>query len=179
MITEVLQFLGEHAARLLPWTVVDVYDHAVLLRVGKFRRELAPGLRWRIPLIDRVLTYSRVWTTERTPPQSVTTEAGKCLVVSLAVTWRVTNGRKFLLEVYDGKGAVLDCLAGVVGEVLQQYDGVAPYSDLLSKIRRAANRQGRQWGISFRRVQFVDLCESRTLRILTDHAASHGIVPIE
>lgn len=171
MFAEIVQVLGDHLGRLLPFVVVNEYEHAVLLRGGKFRRELKAGLHCVWPLWDHVLSTSSVWTTERTTPQSVTTESGVSLVVSLAVTWRVSCAKKFLLEVYDGKGAVLDCIAGATGQVLQTYDGVAPYRSLEREIRKLANRRAEQWGVRFQRVQFADLAKARTLRLVTDHAA--------
>jgi regulator of protease activity HflC (stomatin/prohibitin superfamily) len=170
VILDWVKTLGEQLLRIWPLRIVPVYEHAVRLRWGKDPTPLAPGLRWIWPYADAVLTVSRAWETERTSPQSVTTAEGTSWVLSLTAAWYVSDGPRYLIQVsnQEGKGAVLDCLAGAACTVVEADTGETPRR-LERKIRLLANWRGAEWGIKFDRIRFADRVKGRTLRLVTEH----------
>ena len=59
------------------WTVINPYERAVLIRLGQFKEELAPGFHWRLPFhIDAVHSEHVVPRTERISGLATTTADG-------------------------------------------------------------------------------------------------------
>ena len=72
---------------LIPFTVIDAYEEAVVLRLGKYHRNLDPGFHWLIPFgIERALSDEVVTRVVNLSSQSLTTQDGVPVVVGGAVT---------------------------------------------------------------------------------------------
>ena len=76
-IFEILQWAFE---ALVPFVIILEYQRGVLLRLGKFKRELGPGLHWCLPLhLDTVLHEDVMPRTQRIAGLSTTTRDGKSI----------------------------------------------------------------------------------------------------
>ena len=161
------------------WVVVSVYERAVILRLGKFSRELDPGIHWVIPF-----GVERVWHEHTVPriinlgPQSLTTTDGKGVVVSAIITCKVVNVRQALLEVESVEHAVRDaCYAEIAGVILRKDWADLSHDDLGPELVAACHKRARRWGIEIIRGQLSDVALSRSLRLWQEHtnsSATHG-----
>lgn len=165
MVDRFVELLLQFGGLLRCFSVVPAYNAGVVLRWGRWHRNVEAGLRWHWPLAESLTQCPIIPTTENTSTQTTQTNYG-ALTFALAVTWRVSNPRKYLLGVYDGEGAVLDCIAGTAGSVLQDYDGT--WDAAARQIRTRANRRGKQWGIYFDTVQFTDLAYAPVVRLIQE-----------
>lgn len=144
-----------------------VYERGVKLRLGKFKKVLEPGLNWKWPLADYIVTCTVVPNTVRLMDQSLTTSDGKDVAVAGIITFSVTDPRKFLLEVEGGVEAIGDTTYGAIAEWVssQEHDQIrnpANWPKLESKIRRAA----KDYGIDVLRFKFADQTRSKAIRLL-------------
>ncbi len=149
------------------WTVVDSYDSGVVLRLGKFHREIGPGIHWLAPFgLEDARTVATVPYTEQLRPQSITTKDGVSVVVSMVITWRIVNVRTFILEVCDGAGAVLDSVVGAVGPVISGKDAEdALGRDCAKEIIKLARTRAKKWGVQIQDLQFADLVRAQSFRV--------------
>jgi len=168
MFDKLLDALISALERITFVSIMPQYDRGVILRAGRFHRRARPGIVWQWPLLERLLTATVVPTTEQTRPQVVTTADGRTIVYSLAVTWRVARSQRYLLHLYDGAGAVLDCLAGASGQVVAGSPRSAQLTQLAEQIEAAANARARQWGVRFERVAFADFADASVHRLVGD-----------
>jgi regulator of protease activity HflC (stomatin/prohibitin superfamily) len=148
-------------------TVVADYERTVLLRLGRYRKTLEPGLHWLIPLADEILTCYVVPNTLRLHDQSLTTKDGRDIAVGGIITYRVVEPKVFLLEVEGGAEAVADSVYGAVAEWVagNDYDHVrdpSNWSKLETRVRRAA----KDYGIEVVRFKFADMARAKALRLL-------------
>ena len=173
MLDRLIDFLLSCIRLFEFWIVVDAYQKAVVLRFGRFHRELDPGLHWMVPFgIDRALTDSVVPRTINLGPQSLTTRDGRSVVVSAVVTCRVANIKQALLEVEGVNHAVRDAsFAEIAGVVLRTDWERLSHADLGEELAAACHKRARKWGIEIIRVQLSDVALSRSLRLWQEH---HG-----
>ena len=74
MFERVLDFIATSWNVLRPLLVVSDYEGGVVLRFGRYNREITPGLNWKIPLADNAIITSTVTTTMALRPQTLTTK---------------------------------------------------------------------------------------------------------
>lgn len=149
------------------WCVVNDYERGVVLRFGRFHREIEPGFHWIIPFhVERPILDNAVPRTMNLGAQSVTTQDGKQVVVACIVTARIHNIRTALLEVEAVDDALRDsCYAAVAQTVSGTTWERLSHENLTDELTAAARKAGWKWGMEIQRVQLSDFALSRSLRL--------------
>lgn len=140
--------------------VIDQYERAVKLRLGKYAGTLHPGLRWIIPVIDRIKKVDiRVIATD-IPAQEVITKDNVPMKVNGVVFFKVTNSDKAILEVEDYKYAI----SQLAQSALRDMTGKAELDSVLAKreeignqIQKIVDAETDPWGIKITDVKIKDI----------------------
>ncbi len=149
------------------WHIIADYERGVVLRFGRFTKELDPGIHWVIPFgIDHVISDNIVPRTVALGSQSLMTKDGHTVAVSAIVTAKIRHIRKALLEVEGVDHALVDsCTAAVaahVGASTWEQLRAVESGDVLTKECR---RQAFQYGLEIQRVQLSDISLCRVIRL--------------
>ena len=169
MLERLVEFFQSILSLFQFWTVVDQYENGIVLRLGKFYRELDPGFHWVIPLgVDRVLCENVALETKNLGTQSLTTKDGQFVIVGVVLSYRIKDVKKFLLEVEDADSVLKDSTYGVVGEYVasstwEEISKLETQTEIHQEIRKKAFR----WGIEVVTLQFSDISKSKTIRLIT------------
>lgn len=166
LIELIIQFLGLFKF----WHVVDPYEEALVLRLGKLHRHLLCGLHWIIPFgAERVLDEHIVPAVRVLENESATTRDGKSIGFRAVATYRVRDIEKVLLEVEDGNHAVIDACAGEVTRVLRESTWEEINTpEFLDKVTAAARKRGFKFGVEIMNIQFTALALCRSIRLMGD-----------
>lgn len=153
------------------WHVVDPYESALVLRLGRLNRQLECGFHWIIPFgVERVFDEHTVPTTHSLGNESITTKDGVSIGFHAVVTYKVRDIKKLLLEVEDGNHAVRDACCGEIGRVLRESTwGEIREADILDKLTAAARKRGFRYGIEIMDVQLAGLAICKSLRLMSSH----------
>ena len=157
--------------------VVDCYERAVVLRLGKYNRTLDPGPHWKLPLaIDDVLKANVVRETQELPAQAFTTSDGVDAVASAVVTFCVRDVKRLLLDTEDAEGVLASASRGAILRVLRSrtWASLQAGDDLDEAITTEVRRLAFKWGIEVERVELSDLTRATTYRLLVDGSMSGG-----
>lgn len=172
MLDRVIDFLTSMIKNFQFWVVIYAYEKGVLMRFGKFLRELPPGFHWCIPFhVDHVLVDNVVTRTVHLGAQSLTTKDGKSIVVSAIVTMSISDVKKALLEVESINHAMMDTCYGPISRHVdsstwEQLHAEDAFDGLTKLCRRAAKR----YGLDVESVQLADFAICRTYRTVnSDH----------
>ena len=170
MFEKLFEFVGHFADLFMVFTVVDPYEGAVVLRLGKFNRELKPGLNWLIPLkVERVITEHIVPRTSRIHSMCTDTKDGMTIGFEAVVTWKINDIKRSLLEVSDLKDAIADCCMGVIGTELSEstWEEIK-HGKTIEALAVACRKNGWKWGVEIIRVQLTGVARARNIRLLQD-----------
>lgn len=169
MFEKLWELLQAAFEALVPFVVLYPFERGVLVRLGKFVRELDAGFHWCYPLhIDQVFHENVVPRTEHLPGLSTTTADGVCVGFDAVVTYRVNDIRKALLEVNDLKDAVADTCAGQIGTTLSESKWESIWhGDAVENLTAVCRKRGWKWGIEIIQVQLAGVVRTRNLRIST------------
>lgn len=174
LIDLVIDFLGLFKF----FAVLDEYEQGVVLTWGRPRNRrflglfgshlLGPGFHWVWPFgIEKVLSDNVVPTTKNLEPQSLTTRDGVGIVVSAAITWKIKNIRKMLLEVENPDEALQDSTYGAIGQIVESSTWAEICQPEFSEnLAKAIRRKAFRWGIEVDEVYIVDKTKSLSLRLI-------------
>lgn len=155
---------------LIPWVVIDHFNRAVVLRLGKFLKVLEPGFHWKVPFFDAILHHSVVVSTLELESQSLTTRDDKGIVAKGVVKYQISDIKVFELEVYDAHDGMADMTQGIIKEVLMERSWDECRSPEIDNIiTKKARVEARKWGIEIIKVTLTDLGIIRSIRLFNGH----------
>jgi len=152
---------------ILPFKIVDQWEKGVHLRFGKFKQAVEPGLNWKIPFFDQILTTPVITQTVNLKPQTVTSLDEKGVVLSSIVRYHIHDVQKFLLGVMHANDVLVDTTQGIIRNMVENtyWDNLV---DLTNIVTPEVNTQVVGWGITVEQVSFPDLGQIVTYRIMGD-----------
>lgn len=161
---------------ILPFKIVDQWEKGVHLRLGKFKQVVEPGLNWKIPFFDQIITTPVITQTVNLKPQTVTSEDEKNVVLSSIVRYHIHDVKKFLLGVMHANDVLVDTTQGIIRDMVEGSRWTDLY-DLGSIVTPYVNEQVENWGITVEQVSFPDLGQIVTYRIIGD--SKESVLPLD
>jgi membrane protease subunit HflC len=151
----------------MPMVVIPHYDRGVRLRLGKPRGVLEPGLHYKIPFADTILTHMVKATTLNLSEQTITTRDGQSIVIRSVIKYEVSDVETLLLEVSNAVDALSDIVQGIIRDKIIEKDwSELNTSALTGEISRASKAEARKWGITILQITITDLALMRSIRLL-------------
>jgi len=158
--------------QISPAEIIKAYEGGVVLRFGKYHRTVAPGLCWKWPVIEHLITTNTCITTLRLLPQTLTTRDGHSVVIGAIVKYQITDPKPFLLDIWDS----IDVLADVTMGAVKNTVNAVGYADLVAnevdrQVIDAVRKEVNRFGLKIHNITFTDMGRVRSLRLI-------GIAPI-
>mgnify|MGYP001811912749 CR=1 FL=1 len=171
MFEKILDFLTSFWDAIRPWVVINDFEGGVILRFGRYHRDLVPGLHWKLPIADTTVTTSTVITTMALRPQTLTTADNLTIVISAIVKYRISDVRAYLLDIWDSADVLNDLTLGAIKEIVTSVD----YSDLQQhgieeQVLKLVQTEADEYGVHVYKVTFSDLGKVRSLRLITNES---------
>jgi len=141
--------------------IAKQWEKAVVLRFGKFRGLMGPGLFWIIPIIDTVAEWidHRVMVTPFSAEKTLTKDTVP-VDVDAVLFWMVWDAEKAALEVEDYRMAISWAAQTALREVIGQMD----LADILvgrakmdAELQRIIDERTTPWGITVQSVEIRDV----------------------
>lgn len=158
----------------LVWIFVIVrhYEEGVLLRFGKYKRSLKPGLHFKWSFCEEIFTQFAKDDTILLPTQMLTTYDDITVSVRGQVTYYIDDIRLFLTEVNDGKQAISDMIIGAIADNVMKGNYEDCRNDvILNQINIEVRREARKWGVYIIKMKLPHMCKSRTINLTKDTEA--------
>lgn len=167
MFDKLIDLMVTFVSDFIPFKIVDQWEKGVHLRFGKFIQVVEPGLNWKVPFFDQILTTPVITQTVNLSSQTVTSEDEKSVVLSSIVRYHIYDVKKFLLGVMHANDALVDTTQGIIRDMVEGCKWSDLY-DLTNVVTPEVNEQVEKWGITVEQVSFPDLGQIQTYRIISD-----------
>ncbi len=148
--------------------ILDQWERGIVLRLGRYTRQIGPGLFWLIPLIERVVRRvdRRVITTSFLAEKALSRDTVP-VNVDAVLFWHVWDAAKATLEVAEYEAAV----SWAAQTALRDMIGRTMLAALLSE-REELDRQLREtidaktepWGVTVQSVEIRDVVIPESLQ---------------
>ena len=167
MFDKLIDVVRSMGAAALPFQIIGADRSAILLRLGRYRRPVEPGLIWKIPFAHTVMSCDSRTHFYRTTEQSLITRDGQPVIVSALMSFRVSCPKTAILSqtefgrsVWDGTAATLSRL---VSETL--FDDLAG-AGFAEALKASASEEGAAYGTEILTCRLENLARARTYRIV-------------
>jgi regulator of protease activity HflC (stomatin/prohibitin superfamily) len=142
--------------------VLFEYQRGVVFRLGRFAMVKGPGLRFVIPVVDKIIKVSLRTVAMDVPPQDVITKDNVSVKVNAVLYFRVVEPEKALIEVEDYLYATSQLAQTSLRSVLGQaeLDELLSHRDRINQqLQEILDRQTDPWGVKISNVEIkhVDL----------------------
>lgn len=140
--------------------IINQYERAVVLTLGKFSGIRQPGLRVVIPILQRMIKVDVRSTPVDVPQQEVITKDNVTIKVDAVVYFRVLDAAKAVLEtnnyIYATAQFAQAALRDVVGNV--ELDSLLSKRDQISQeIKQIVDAETEKWGIDVENVKIQNI----------------------
>jgi regulator of protease activity HflC (stomatin/prohibitin superfamily) len=142
--------------------IILEYERGVVFRLGRFSGVKGPGLRFIIPIVDRMRKISLRTVAMDVPPQDVITKDNVSIKVNAVLYFRVVGPDKAIIEVEDYLYATSQLAQTSLRSVLGQseLDDLLAHRDQINQhLQEILDRQTDPWGVKVSNVEIkhVDL----------------------
>lgn len=149
--------------------VIDPYEEAVVLRLGKYNRTVGAGWHFVIPFsIEEIMKDTVVRTTSYLEVQSITSADGLPVNLNAVIVYKIGNIKRWLLEVDDAETAIQDMTYGIITELAEEWlweDIMAPR--FMQEVTTRVHQEAVTWGARVEAVKLSDRTQSKSLRLWT------------
>lgn len=169
MFDKLIEIITHWWLQLTPVIIIRDYEEAVLLRFGKFKSVLKPGMHVKIPLFDEVIDQHVVVTTLSLDAQSLYTLDKQNIVVKGVIKYKISDVKTFLLEVYDAQDALSDMASSIIKNVIMSMTlEECTDQELDNTLTKKVRVEARKWGVEVQQVTLTDLAPIRSYRFIND-----------
>ncbi len=140
--------------------IVNQYERGVVLRLGKFSRQLNPGFRIIIPYIDHMTKVDVRTTPMDIPKQEVITRDNVTVNVDAIVYFRVIDASKAVLETTNYTYATSTFAQTALRDVTGNFDLdeiLSKRDEISAQIREIVDIQTDKWGIDIESVKLQNI----------------------
>ena len=157
MVTFPLIVLGAFLAlAMLGFRVLPEYERGVIFRLGRFTTVKGAGLKWIIPLVDRMVRIGLREIVMDVPAQEVITRDNVSVKVNAVLYFRVLHPEKAVIQVEN----YLYGTSQLAQTTLRSVCGQAELDELLSdrdrinqQLQEIIDQQTEPWGVKVRAVE--------------------------
>jgi regulator of protease activity HflC (stomatin/prohibitin superfamily) len=170
MFDRLWELLAQIWNHLLPFEVVDVYQNAGVLRLGKYQRTALPGLHYKIPFVDVFNAQNISITTIRVPAQTLTTKDDVSVVAGAMLRYRIADVKPYICECTDQADVLIDVAMGAILKAIN----ATTYAELVQelpheKVATALRRRVHRYGFEIEELTFTDFGRVRSIRLIQPH----------
>lgn len=169
MFDKLIEFLVSIIDKILPFWIIKEYDNGILLRFGKYKKTLKPGIHFKLPFVDEIITHHVVTSLLSIPVQSLTTKDKQQIVVKSVVKFIVEDVKPLLLEVYDATDAISDVTQSIIKKQIhiRTWDECND-DDVDNEITKKLRAEIKKWGIYIESVTMTDMGISPSVRLFNE-----------
>jgi regulator of protease activity HflC (stomatin/prohibitin superfamily) len=140
--------------------IVDQYERAIVLTLGKYSYTLSPGLQLVVPFVQRVIKVDIRVKTQDIPQQEVITKDNVPIGINAVVYFQVVKPEDAILKIQDyvyaitqyAQTALRDVIGGVELDTL-----LTERQKLADEIKTIVDQETISWGIDVTAIKIQDI----------------------
>ncbi len=174
MFDRILEFITRFWKDLLPFVIIEHWNEALILRFGKFKKLIKPGIHFKIPFFDSVWETIVITQSIDMNPQSITTADGKNIVVKGIIRYKVDDVKTYLTTISQPHDVLIDTTQGIIRQIIEdtRWDSIYELDSILT---RKVSSFVKRWGIRVEKVTLTDLAQIQSIRIIQNKEEKQNV----
>jgi hypothetical protein len=157
--------------RFLPrFEIVNPDQIGVLVRFGKFKKDLTPGVYFCFPYFDEVFMTTSVTQVVHLSPQSIRSRDNKTVAITCAAVFSIIDAELAILEIDDTDEYIISYIADSISSYVNETDfvhiSIGGLTDYVMKTCSATLLD--EVGVDLECINIYDLAEHKIIRLLSD-----------
>lgn len=147
--------------------VVQQYEKGVVFRLGRIVKEKQPGLRFLIPVIDRIVKVPLRIVTMPVPSQKIITKDNVSIDVAAVAYYQVVDATKSLIAIQNVSSAVNQIAQTTVRNIVGQFTLDEVLSETIKinkKVKDIIDIHTEAWGVAVKTVEIKDIQLPETMQ---------------
>jgi regulator of protease activity HflC (stomatin/prohibitin superfamily) len=169
-LIRLLEWLGNKwESSVTPYFIVAEYEEGVLLRFGKYKKNIVAGSNWKFPFIDYTLSTNIMTNTYAISNVNITTLDSKTITISAVLEIDIFDVKAYLIDTNDADTNAADLARGIIADYLTDctWDEVKD-KKTLTKIKNKLKPEFAQMGINVNKLFFGDIAITRTFTLIKE-----------
>ena len=154
---------------LSPIFIIRDFESGVLLRLGKYKKNLSIGVNFKIPLVDEIYKVIRTIDTFHVNAVNITTLDNKQVSVEPIVKFDIVDPKKYLLEANETAGNIHDIARGIIADYLTdcEWEDIKKKTTL-TRIKNALKNECDDMGINIHKVYFGRIVTTKMFTVFKE-----------
>lgn len=154
---------------LSPVMLLRSYESGVLMRNGKYKKDLSIGWNFKLPLIDEVHTVIKTVDTFHVAAVDLTTLDGKQVSVEPIIKFEIVDPKKYIIDVNEASGNIHDITRGIIADYLTdcEWEDIKKKTTLTA-IKNALKNDCDEMGIKIFKVYFGRIVTTRMFTVFKE-----------
>ena len=167
-LSQLIEWLGRLFPRLV---ILDGTEAAVKWVRGKHPKYCGPGLHWYWPIVTTFSQAATARQADRLQAQTIVTTDDKTIIVSGLIVYTIPDLLTLLTTTYHAQTAVADITLTAIHDVCcqmswEELKGEQRRGTLDTKLKNAAQRELKNYGISVIKLMLTDLAPAKVLKLV-------------
>jgi regulator of protease activity HflC (stomatin/prohibitin superfamily) len=169
-LIRLFEWVGEKwRDNLSPLIIIRCYESGVLLRLGKYKKNLHTGLNFKIPLIDEIHTCIKSIDTFPVAPVGFTTIDNVQVSVEPIIKFEVVDPKKYLIDINEAKGNMHDVSRGTIADYLTDCTWeVIKKKTTLTAIKNSLKKECEDIGVIIHKVYFTRIVTTKIYTVFKE-----------
>lgn len=180
MINGIFDAIVRFFQQFVFWVIVEPWEQALRVRLGKSVRGLPPGVHLRIPYVDTVHKQSSRYRTAVCPSQTLTTSDNHTVVCSFAVGYALADIFKLYNTLFSANETIVTTVASFVSDkVANTARADLSAVHISQQLTEQLSTEFDKYGLKNVTIRLQDFAFIRAFRIIQDQRYSFdaGIQP--
>lgn len=167
-----IETLGRLFGHVAFWAIVMPWEQALRVRAGRHVRRLAPGVHWRIPILDEVYKQSVRMRSAMINTQTLQTGKGN-LVVSATIGYSIADVERLYNTLHHAEDTIVQLAATAIARFVIAAPASLSADDISEAVSQTLALEFERFGLAEVTVRITDFAFVRTYRLLNDGRWSH------
>ena len=169
-LIRLLEWLGEVGREYIsPIFIIRCYESGVLLRFGKYKKNLHEGVNLKWPLIDELHVVVKTMDTFHVSPVDITTLDNKQVSVEPIIKFDIVDPKKYILDANEAAGNIHDIARGIISDYLTdcEWEDIKKKTTLTA-IKNALKKECDEMGVNVYKVYFGRIVTTKMFTVFKE-----------
>jgi hypothetical protein len=169
----IFEFIRRFAEIFIWWTVIQPWEGAIRVRLGRWVQTLIPGIHLRIPYIDSIYRQTTRLRFCMMGVQTLSTIDNKTITLSASVGYRISDVWKLYDTLHHAEETIRQLAMSEIARFIQDRK-VAECTPGAIETAVSQTLEFAQYGIAFEGVRLIDFAVVKTFRLIQEQRYGIG-----
>lgn len=154
------------------WVIIEPWESALIIRMGKRIRKVSGGIYFRFPYLDRVYVQQNRLRVAMLSMQTLTTKCGKAITIEGSIGYLINDIEKLYKTLYSPESTLSNIVKNIVAQEVYSLEAKdINLKNIEDKVLKEL--QSLDYGLDLSYFKISNFAIVRTFRLIQDQSWNH------